>query len=145
MAWNFARYIGRVVEAGKAEYPIPMITNCPQDGFREGRPRRSAEADRAAAAMPDAMDVWRAGAPQIDLFGGRHLQHRLRGVLRQVHPIRQPAVHRRDGRRELDVKASALRLRTPRRHGLSRRLALTAWWATPSDLSAMISSRNWRP
>ena len=33
MAWYFARYVGRVVEAGKAEYPIPMFTNCPQSGF----------------------------------------------------------------------------------------------------------------
>ena len=24
MAWNFARYVGRVAEAGKAEYPLPM-------------------------------------------------------------------------------------------------------------------------
>jgi len=23
MAWNYARYIGRVAEAGKAEYPLP--------------------------------------------------------------------------------------------------------------------------
>ena len=27
MAWNFARYVGRVVDAGKAEYPIPMFLN----------------------------------------------------------------------------------------------------------------------
>ena len=39
MAWYFSRYIGRVVEAGKAEYPIPMVTNCPQRGFgRQLRP-----------------------------------------------------------------------------------------------------------
>ena len=27
MAWNYARYVGRVVEAGKAEYPLPMFVN----------------------------------------------------------------------------------------------------------------------
>ena len=27
MAWNYARYIGRVVEAGKAEYALPMFVN----------------------------------------------------------------------------------------------------------------------
>ena len=27
MAWNYARYIGRVAQAGKAEYPIPMFLN----------------------------------------------------------------------------------------------------------------------
>ena len=27
MAWHYARYIGKVAEAGKAEYPLPMFTN----------------------------------------------------------------------------------------------------------------------
>jgi beta-galactosidase GanA len=27
MAWNYARYIGHVVDAGKAEYPLPMFVN----------------------------------------------------------------------------------------------------------------------
>jgi hypothetical protein len=64
MAWHFARFVGRVVDAGKAEYPIPMFTNCPQSGF--GRAPRGGQ---SGGPMPDAMDVWRAGAPRIDLFG----------------------------------------------------------------------------
>ena len=64
MAWHFSRYVGRVVDAGKAEYPIPMFTNCPQSGF--GRAPRGSQ---SGGPMPDAMDVWRAGAPRIDLFG----------------------------------------------------------------------------
>jgi hypothetical protein len=64
MAWHFARYVGRVVEAGKAEYPIPMYVNCPQSGFGR-RPRGG----QSGGPMPDAMDVWRAGAPRVDLFG----------------------------------------------------------------------------
>jgi hypothetical protein len=67
MAWHFARYIGRVVEAGKAEYPIPMITNCPQLGFGTA-PAPLRGGGQSGGAMPDAMDVWRAGAPRIDLF-----------------------------------------------------------------------------
>jgi hypothetical protein len=67
MAWNFARYIGRVVEAGKAEYPIPMITNCPQEGFGTA-PAPLHGGGQSGGAMPDAMDVWRAGAPRIDMF-----------------------------------------------------------------------------
>ena len=27
MAWNYARYINRVAEAGKKEYPVPMFVN----------------------------------------------------------------------------------------------------------------------
>jgi len=67
MAWHFARYIGRVVEAGKAEYPIPMVTNCPQSGF--GTAPAPVRGGQSGGPMPDAMDVWRAGAPQIDIFG----------------------------------------------------------------------------
>jgi hypothetical protein len=64
MAWHFALFVGRVVDAGKAEYPIPMFTNCPQSGF--GRAPRGGQ---SGGPMPDAMDVWRAGAPRIDFFG----------------------------------------------------------------------------
>jgi len=27
MAWNYSRYVGKVAEAGKAEYPVPMFVN----------------------------------------------------------------------------------------------------------------------
>ena len=27
MAWNYARYLGHMTEAGKAEYPIPVFAN----------------------------------------------------------------------------------------------------------------------
>ena len=67
MAWNFARYIGRVVEAGKAEYPIPMITNCPQEGFGRA-PAPLKGGGQSGGAMADAFDIWRAGGPKIDLF-----------------------------------------------------------------------------
>ena len=46
MAWNYARYVGRVAEAGKAEYPLPMYMNAARDGFARGSRRQ-----RAAAAL----------------------------------------------------------------------------------------------
>ena len=64
---HFARYVNRVVEAGKAEYPIPMVTNCPQGGFGTA-PAPLRGGGQSGGPMPDAMDVWRAGAPRIDLF-----------------------------------------------------------------------------
>jgi hypothetical protein len=67
MAWNFARYVGRVVEVGKAEYPLPMFTNCPQSGF--GKAPAPVRGGQSGGPMPDAMDVWRAGAPRLDLLG----------------------------------------------------------------------------
>jgi hypothetical protein len=67
MAWHFARFVERVIEAGKAEYPIPMFMNCPQSGF--GTAPAPVRGGQSGGPMPDAMDVWRAGAPQIDIFG----------------------------------------------------------------------------
>jgi hypothetical protein len=67
MAWHFSRYVERVVEAGKAEYPIPMFSNCPQSGF--GTAPAPVKGGQSGGPMPDAMDIWRAGAPRIDIFG----------------------------------------------------------------------------
>jgi len=67
MAWHFARHVGRVIEAGKAEYPIPMITNCPQSGF--GTAPAPVRGGQSGGPTPDAMDIWRAGAPQLDILG----------------------------------------------------------------------------
>jgi hypothetical protein len=49
-----------VAEAGKAEYPLPMYMNAWTYGFQPVR--------ASGAPMPDLMDVWRAGAPRIDMF-----------------------------------------------------------------------------
>lgn len=65
MGWTLARYVGRVVEAGKAEYPLPMYLNSPGASFRKGR---GAGCPCGGAPMPDLVDVWRAGAPKIDIF-----------------------------------------------------------------------------
>jgi hypothetical protein len=65
MGWAFARYVGRVAEAGKAEYPIPMYVNSPGSGFRKGQPPAC---PCGGAPMPDLIDVWRAGAPKIDIY-----------------------------------------------------------------------------
>ena len=75
MAWHFARYVGRVAEAGKAEYPIPMYVNA-------ALPRTSSISDTVATGtepavtgyfgvggpMFDLLDIWRAGGPQIDIL-----------------------------------------------------------------------------
>jgi len=64
MAWNYARYMGRVAEAGKAEYNIPMYANAalyspgrvPEFTPSHGRP------------WDLVMDIWRAGGPAIDVI-----------------------------------------------------------------------------
>jgi hypothetical protein len=63
MAWHFARYAERVTRAGKAEYPLPMFVNAAliRPGYLPGR-------YVSAGPLPHLIDIWRAGAPSIDLL-----------------------------------------------------------------------------
>jgi hypothetical protein len=64
MGWHFAHYVGRVAEAGKAEYPLPMYMNTWLLEFaKANEPIRN-----SGTPMPDLMDIWHAGAPGIDIF-----------------------------------------------------------------------------
>ncbi len=79
MAWYYARYMGRVSAAGKAEYPIPMFLNVAvgravkthdpaKTLTEERRDLRGGRYFSVGSPMDDLMDVWRAGAPAIDMF-----------------------------------------------------------------------------
>ncbi len=63
MAWHYARYMGHITRAGKAEYPLPVFTNTwivqPEDKGPGDYPSGGPE--------PLVLDVWKAGAPSIDL------------------------------------------------------------------------------
>ena len=63
MAWNYARYMNHLAEAGKAEYAVPVFSNTwlvqPQDKEPGDYPSGCAE--------PLVIDVWKAGAPAIDI------------------------------------------------------------------------------
>jgi hypothetical protein len=65
MAWNYARYVGRVAAAGKAEYPIPMYVNAWLYGA--GRPNQPGRTP-SGGPLDHVMDVWKAGAPSIDML-----------------------------------------------------------------------------
>jgi hypothetical protein len=63
MAWHYARYMERLTAAGKAEYPLPVFTNTwivqPEDRGPGDYPTGGPE--------PFVLDIWKAGAPSIDL------------------------------------------------------------------------------
>ena len=63
MSWNYARYLERVTAAGKAEYPLPVFTNTwivqPEDRGPGDYPSGGPE--------PLTIDIWKAGAPSIDI------------------------------------------------------------------------------
>jgi len=64
MGWNYARYVDKVAEAGKAEYAIPMFVNAWLD----------APTDKGPGDYPSGgpqahnHDIWRAAAPHLDML-----------------------------------------------------------------------------
>lgn len=61
MAWQYARYIGKVAEAGKAEYSLPMYANAALI-----RPDYAPGQYNSGGPLPHSIDIWKAGAPQLD-------------------------------------------------------------------------------
>ena len=64
MAWNYAQYLNTVAAAGKAEYALPTFVNAwivqPQDNHPGDYPSGGPQAQNH--------DIWRAGAPNIDIL-----------------------------------------------------------------------------
>jgi beta-galactosidase GanA len=63
MAWHFGRYIGKVAEAGKAQYDLPMFTNAAliRGSYAAGQ-------YNSGGPLAHSMDVWKAAAPQLDFL-----------------------------------------------------------------------------
>ncbi|MEO7908647.1 MAG: DUF5597 domain-containing protein [Roseiflexaceae bacterium] len=73
MAWNYARYIDHVAAAGKAAYDLPLYVNAwlnspsqAGDSFASGGQKPGDWP--SGGPLPHTLDIWRAGAPQLDLF-----------------------------------------------------------------------------
>src|SRR5664280_1925239 len=65
MAWYYSTYINYVVEAGKAEYPIPMYVNA----WLKQREHSWPGTYPGGGPLPHVFDIWHAGAPSIDILG----------------------------------------------------------------------------
>lgn len=66
MAWNYAKYVGKIAAAGRAEYNLPMFVNAwlKQPGNSGHAPGNYP----SGGPTPQMIDVWRAGAPSIDFI-----------------------------------------------------------------------------
>jgi len=64
MAWNYARYTEKVVSEGKAGYNIPMFVN----GWLQQPNHAWPGTYPSGGPMPQVHDVWRAGAPDVDIL-----------------------------------------------------------------------------
>ena len=64
MAWYYAKYINYVVEAGKAEYPIPMFVNA----WLKQREHSWPGTYPSGGCLPQVFDIYHAGGPSIDML-----------------------------------------------------------------------------
>ncbi|MGH8201503.1 MAG: DUF5597 domain-containing protein [Steroidobacteraceae bacterium] len=64
-AWNIARFVQQIAAAGKAVYPLPLYVNAAlRDPLHPGPPITY----ESGGPTDDALDVWKAAAPAIDLI-----------------------------------------------------------------------------
>jgi len=64
MAWNYASYVQKVVETGKAAYNIPMFVN----GWLQQPNHAWPGTYPSGGPLPEVHDIWRAGAPGVDIL-----------------------------------------------------------------------------
>jgi len=63
MAWHYAVYMGKVAEAGKREYALPVFANAALI-----RPNYAPGQYNSGGPLPHSFDLWKAGAPQLDFL-----------------------------------------------------------------------------
>lgn len=86
-AWGLARYVEQVAEAGKAEYPLPMSVNAAlRNPFKPQDPKTFA----SGGPTWDALDVWKAAAPSIDLIGPDIYLHDFAAYTRTLEQYGRP-------------------------------------------------------
>jgi len=90
MAWHMARYIGRIAEAGKAEYPLPMYANA----WLVQNEREKPGDYPSGGPVSRVMDIWRAAAPAIDFLAPDIYLHDFKAVcasyVRSGNPLMIP-------------------------------------------------------
>jgi beta-galactosidase GanA len=95
MAWYFAKFTNSVIEAGKAEYPLPMYVNAALNR-PESKPGISYP---SGGPLPHLTDIWKAGGQSIDFlspdFYFPDLKHWCDLYTRQGNPLFIPE-HRFD-------------------------------------------------
>jgi beta-galactosidase GanA len=62
-AWHYAAFVDAMTAAGKAVYPLPMYVNVALN-----RPGKRPGEYPSAGPLPHLFDIWKAGAPAIDLI-----------------------------------------------------------------------------
>lgn len=80
-AYSIAHFVEQVAAAGKAVYPLPMYVNAAlRDPFRAQDPYEYA----SGGPTWNVLDIWKAGAPSIDVVGPDIYLHDYRGYTRTL-------------------------------------------------------------
>jgi beta-galactosidase GanA len=101
MTWHYARFVNEISVAGKAIYDLPMYVNAALNrrGWQPGQ-------YPSAGPLPHIMDIWKAGAPSIDLFAPDiyfpDLKHWCNQYTRSSNPLFIPEIRFDSG---IDAKA----------------------------------------
>ena len=66
MAWAFSKAVSTIASAGKKEYPLPMFMNCVPNSMGISN---LAGSYPSGGPLVSALNVWKAMAPEIDLYG----------------------------------------------------------------------------
>ena len=101
MAWYYAVFANELAAAGKAVYNLPMYVNAALN-----RPDRKPGEYPSAGPLPHIMDIWKAGAPAIDMlapdFYNPDFKHWCDLYTRAGDPLFIPEIRFENG---VDVKA----------------------------------------
>jgi len=62
-AWHYARFVEALAQAGKQQYALPLYVNCALN-----RTGRKPGEYPSGGPLPHLLDVWKAGAPTLDLL-----------------------------------------------------------------------------
>jgi hypothetical protein len=94
MAWHISRYVNAVAAAGKAESDLPMVANA----WLKLGPTEPAGFYPSGGPVYTMLDVWKAGAPQIDVLAPDIYALNFREVCaaytRPDNPLFIPEAHR---------------------------------------------------
>jgi hypothetical protein len=85
MAWNYATYLNHAAAAGKAEYPLPTFVNA-----FPSAPGRSPGMYPSGGPVPEVADIWKAGAPAIDILTPNSYDPNLADLWTRYHTANNP-------------------------------------------------------
>lgn len=81
MAWHIARFVGRVAQAGRAEYPLPMFANA----WLVQHPDELPGQYPSGGPVSRMIDIWRCAAPALDLIAPDIYIEDFAGVCGEYH------------------------------------------------------------